>query len=145
MYNGYLIKIIGSGQAGDYVVPLTLMNQGTFKGTLSTLDKEGYRDGNMVLHRTAVSRVPHCSFETRPFLTNTQIQELWSNLQERYKNVKEKKVTASIYIDETDSYYQGDFYIPDVEMTIDHIEKDKIIYNAITFEFIGYGKKEDAS
>ena len=166
-YNGYLIKI-----GGDYNVPLNLMNLASYKCTLSTLDKDSYRDGYGVLHRNAILQVPHCSFSTRQ-ISNTELGELWANIRSRYTSDIEKKITASVYIPEMDSYYTGSFYIPDTDSTIHHIEGTtvrrpsldhnavtyndeskintqykptgtsqgyRIIYNPVTFEFIGYGE-----
>lgn len=137
-YAGYLIKIIGSGSS-DYIIPLNYIQEKSYKCTLSTLDQEGYRDGNGVLHRTAVLHVPHCSVNTMP-LNNTQIGSLWQNIQSRYTQALEKRVTASVYVTELDSYITASFYVPDVEMTINHIKNGKIYYEPMTFEFIGYGE-----
>jgi len=136
-YAGYLIKIHGG--SADYDIPLSYINEKSYKGTLSTLDLDSLRDGNGVLHRNAVLQVPHCSFNTRA-LTDLDIDELWGNLQSRYINGMEKKVLATIYISETTSYYTGSFYIPDTEMTINHISNGRVHYEPITFEFIGYGE-----
>ena len=137
-YAGYLIKIIGSGSS-DYISPLNYIQEKSYKCTLSTLDQEGYRDANGVLHRTAVLQVPHCSFNTMP-LNNTQIGSLWQNIRSRYTQALEKRVTASVYVTELDSYSTASFYVPDVEMTIKRIKDGKIFYEPMTFEFIGYGE-----
>ena len=134
-YDGFLIKIHGTT---DYIIPMEYMNEKSFKGTLSTLDKESYRDANGVLHRTAVLQIPHCVFSTR-MLTNTQVAELWRNIRSRYTSALEKKVSATIYVEELDAYITASFYVPDVEMTINTIQNNMIKYEPMSFEFIGYG------
>ena len=136
-YAGYLIRIHGGNS--DYDIPLTYMNEKSYKGTLSTMDLDSLRDGNGVLHRNAVLKVPHCSFNTRS-LTDLDIDELWGNISSRYTNAMEKKVLATVYISETATYMTGSFYIPDTEMTINHIAQGRIHYEPATFEFIGYGE-----
>ena len=147
-FQGYLIQIHGG--SGDYNVPLEYMNETSYKGTWSTLDLDSTRNANGVLERNAVLQVPHCSFETRPHLKDVDIETLWSNIRSRYTNSLEKKVSASVYITETNSYYTGSFYVPDTEMTIQNIDikEDRygtfisatVYYEPITFEFIGYGE-----
>ena len=146
-FQGYLIKILQTNS--DYVIPLQYMNVKSYKGTLSTLDLDATRNALGVMQRNAILQVPHVSFETRA-LRNTDVATLWNNIRSRYTNAMEKKVTASVYITETDSYYTGSFYIPDTEMTINHIEMKQdrdgdfvsatVFYEPITFEFIGYGE-----
>lgn len=138
MFNGFLITIHGGT---NYNIPLEYMTEKSYKCTLSTLDLDATRDANGVLHRNAVLQVPHCSFDTRP-LTNVDVEILWSNLRSRYigDNANEKKVSASVYLPESDSYYTGNFYVPDTEMTIRMIKGNKVYYEPITFEFIGYGE-----
>lgn len=144
-YSGYLIKIIGDSQTGDYVIPMTLINEASYQGTLSTLDVDAYRDADGVLHRTAVLKVPHVSFSTRSYLTNAQVSALWGGISNRYTNEMQKRVTASVYISEIDDYVQEEFYVPDTELTISHIEGSVIRYEEIAFEFIGYGKRREGT
>jgi len=135
-YAGYLIKIHGTT---DYELPLTLIQEKTYHGVFSTLDVEGYRDAYGVLHRKAVLQVPHATFQTRS-LTNTELGEMWTNIQSRYTNALEKKVQATVYISETDDYRTESFYVPDIDPTIDKIKGNVIKYEPVTMEFIGYGK-----
>ena len=140
MFNGFLVTIHGTT---DYNIPLEYMTEKSYKCTISTLDLDATRDANGVLHRNAVLQVPHCSFDTRP-LTNVDVGTLWSNIQSRYigDSNNEKKLLASVYLPESDSYYTGAFYIPDTEMTINLIKGGKVYYEPITFEFIGYGESQ---
>lgn len=132
-FNGYLVKV------GDYEIPLEYMNEASYKCTWSTLDLDSTRNANGVLERNAILQLPHCSFDTRP-LTNVGLMDIWSNIRSRYTDSNEKKVSASVYVPETDSYYSGSFYVPDTEITINHIYGNTVYYNSVTFEFIGYGE-----
>ena len=139
MFNGYLVTIHG---ATDYNIPLEYMTEKSYKCTFSTLDLDSYRDANGVLHRNAVLQVPHCSFDTRP-LTNVDVEIIWSNIRSRYITDIEKNVLASVYVPERNDYVTGKFYVPDTEMTINLIKGDKVYFEPITFEFIGYGEPQE--
>jgi len=136
-FSNYLIQISGGTTA--YNVPLEYMNEKSYKCTFSTLDLDSYRDANGVLHRNAVLQTPHLTFDTRPLLRHTDIDDLWSNIRDRYIISMEKCVLASVYVPEKNDYYTGKFYVPDTEMTISSIKNGIIFYEPITFEFIGYG------
>ena len=135
---GCLIKVLGTT---DYIIPLTLMEEKSYHGVFSTLDTEGYRNANGVLHRKPVLRVPHVTFTTRP-LTNRELGEMWRNIQDRYVSPLEKKVRATVYVSELDDYMTQEFYVPDIDPTISKIEKSVIRYEPVQMEFIGYGKEE---
>lgn len=132
-FSNYLIMV------GDYVIPLNYINEKTYKCTYSVMDLDSYRDANGVLHRNAINKIPHCSFQTRN-LSNIDMGNLWAGISANYINTNERKVLASVYVPETDSYYSGSFYIPDTDMVIDKINQNKVYYEPITFEFIGYGE-----
>lgn len=138
-YQGFLIKILGTGTIQDYTIPLTIMQEKTYHGVISTLDRDAYRDANGVLHRTAILQVPRATFQTRA-LTSTQIGALWKNIQDRYTNALEKRVRATVYVSELDAYMTQEFYVPDIDPTIDKIEHNIIKYEPVAMEFIGYGQ-----
>jgi hypothetical protein len=135
-YSGFFIKVLGTT---DYVIPLTLMQEKSYHGVFSTLDTEGYRDGDGVLHRKAVLQVPHATFTTRP-LTNRELGEMWRNIRSRYTNSLEKKVTAMVYVSELDDYMTQEYYVPDIDPQISKVEGNVIRYDSVKMEFIGYGK-----
>jgi hypothetical protein len=64
--------------------------------------------------------------------------DLFNNIESRYVKVKEKKVNASVFVPEKNGYVTEMFYLPDIDITINHIERGKVIYNALKLEFIGY-------
>ena len=130
-YNGYLIKI------GNYTVPMSAMIAQTYKVTYAVLDLDSYRDANGILHRNALRKVPTVSVTLNP-MNSSQIQTIFTAIRSRYTNATERKVSASVYIPETDSYYDGNFYIPDTEFTIDKIIGGTVFYDPVTLQLIGY-------
>ena len=138
-YNGYLVKVLRKTEQGtDYIFPLHYIIEKTYTMTYSVVDYNSTRNATGALVRNALPhKVPHCSFEVKK-LTNTQVADIFSNLSSRYVIAKEKKVRLSVYVPEINDYVEEDFYIPDIELTINHILNNVIHYNTIKFEFIGY-------
>ena len=138
-YAGYLIKILKKDNEGtDYTIPMHYVVHSSYKMTYSTLDSEATRNAKGKLKRkTLPHKVPHCEITVKE-LNNTQLGDLFSNIRSRYVKKKEKKVKASVFVDELDDYVEEMFYIPDTEIVINHIERNKVLYNAFTLEFIGY-------
>lgn len=132
-YQGYLIKI------GDYRLPHEYIKAESYNVYRNVQDIDSYRDGNGVLHRTALSHVPNkVEFETIPQLTNLQFSELMISIQNNYINETERKASVTLYIPETDSYVTQDMYMPDIQPQIYGIFDNVIKYNPIRMAFIGY-------
>lgn len=99
-----------------------------------TRDEEGY------LHRNTVSHdVSTISFSTKP-MWNNDMADCMSFLRNHYTNSKEKKVNATYYCPDTDSYKTGEFYVPDIEFNMDLVNESekRILYLGTTLEFIEY-------
>lgn len=141
MYLGYLIKIKGvegTSASSDYEIPMQFVQEKSYKGTYSTLDKDSKRTSSGKLKRKVLShKVAHSAVQTRP-LWYTDLHNLMQNIQQRYVKPKEKKVRASIWVVEICDYVETEFYVPDTEYTIDHIEGTSIKYEPFTLELIGY-------
>lgn len=132
-YSGFLIKV------GDYKIPHSWIRAETYKVTLNGQDLDSYRDSNGLLHRTALEHtVAKVEFETPPLRTNKQWSDFMKNIQKNYINKREKKVSATVYIAETDDYITQDMYVPDIETSIYMADGDKILYEQIRIAFIGY-------
>lgn len=142
-YNGYLIKILGVGSSGpesyDYTFPMHNVLEKTYKMTYSVIDYDSTRNASGRLIRNAQThRVPHCTIQIKP-LDNTKLSTMFSNIRSRYTIAKEKKLRASVYVPEIDDYVTENFYLPDIDIAIRHIENNTtIIYESFTLEFIGY-------
>ena len=138
-YSGYLIKILRKSNEGtDYTIPLHYLVYASYKMTYSTIDSDAKRNAKGRLKRkTLPHKVPHCEVQLRE-LSNAQVGDLFDNIRSRYVKKKEKKVKASVFVPELNDYVEEMFYIPDTDMTINHISGNRVIYNPYTLEFIGY-------
>ena len=140
-YNGYLIKVIHTESVNtDYVIPMQYVTYDSYQMTYSVMDSSAKRNGKGVLIRKPLPhKVPHCSIQLRE-LNNVQLAEVFKGIQDRYISAIAKKVRLSVFIPEINDYKEDDFYIPDIEITIQHIEQrsNTIKYDAINLEFIGY-------
>ena len=132
-YQGYLVKI------GDWELPKSWIKAETYSVLRSGQDLDSYRDSDGKLHRTALSHfLTKVEFETPALKTNTEVAEFMKNLQDRYTNKTEKKVNATIYIPETDTYETYDMYIPDITFTMYYADDEMIKYNSFRIALIEY-------
>lgn len=141
-YQGYLVKIkaiSGSSTADwDYIVPMSSIVYESYKATYSVLDEDAKRSGKGKLKRTTYPhKVAHCKFTFRE-MNNTQLFSILELIQLHYTKKRQKKVKASIWVPETNSYVEDYFYIPDIEFTLLRVEGNKLIYAPTEVELIGY-------
>lgn len=134
-FNGSLLKFSGDNFDLDYVY------KESYKITPNRVqDLDPYRDANGLLHRNALSHTATTiSFQTKP-MWNTEFETMMSFVRSHYTNSSEKKLSITYYSPDTDSYKTGDFYVPDVEITMDLVDtsRKKILYLSTTLEFIEY-------
>ncbi len=134
-YDGYLVKI------GEYVFPMQHIAEETYAVTPEQrLDLDGYRDNTGKLHREVAENRPGVvEFRTVDGLTNKEVREIFDQIHANYINEDERKVPVTYYLPETDSYSaQEEMYIPNMKFPIDYTEGNTVVYNSITFKFIGY-------
>lgn len=133
-YNSYLIKINSATE-----LPMTYMQAQTYVVTpQQRLEISAERDVTGVLHRNTAAHTPtKIEFKT-PYLTNTQLASLVSLLTNGYTNALEKKIPLQYYDPITDSYLTGNFYVPDIALTIHKINSTTIIYEPVRIAFIEY-------
>lgn len=141
-YQGYLVKIkaiSGSSTADwDYIVPMSSIVYESYKATYSVLDEDAKRSGKGKLKRTTYPhKVAHCKFTFRE-MNNTQLFSILELIQLHYTKKRQKKVKASIWVPEINSYVEDYFYIPDIEFTLLRVEGNKLIYAPTEVELIGY-------
>ena len=137
-FSGYLMKV-GSGQT-EFTIPLSLMRYETYQITWQTLDLDSYRDSDGVLHRNALThKVGKIEFNT-PLITNTDVKTLMDGITGAYVNATEKKLLATFYVPETDSYVSQYMYVPDIDFTIRNVDtvNNVINYGETRIAFIGY-------
>lgn len=134
-FNGYLLK------SGNDNFPLKYVFKESYKITPNRRqDLDPYRDANGKLHRNTLSHTATTiQFQTKP-MSNSQYESLMSWLRSHYSNLQEKKIPLTYYSPDTNSYKSGDFYVPDIEMTMDLVDTvhNKILYLSSTIEFIEY-------
>lgn len=131
-YGGYLIRVNNS-----YTIPMDMIVASSYKVTYSVLDEDAYRDGNGVLHRNAIRKVPTVEFKIATPKDNV-IESVFASIASNYINAMEKKVNLSIYIPEVNDYYSGSFYLPDTPFTISKIDNGHVYYEDVAIKFIGY-------
>lgn len=133
-YQGYLIKV------GSYIIPTDkYVKADSYSVTRIVQDLDSARDANGILHRTALSHVPHkIEFETPAMLTNTDMADLFGNIRRNYLIAEERKLMVTAYIPELDDYVTQEMYMPDTQFTIYGNYQNKITYNAVRLAFIGY-------
>lgn len=142
-FGGYLIRIKGiqggtSIQQLDYDIPLSYIQEKTYKGTYSVLDGDSKRNGTGKLVRTVMShKVPHCSVDMRS-LNNDQVDIMMLMIRSRYTKPREKKLKVSMWVPELGDYVEAECYLPDIEFVIRQVTDTTVFYEPFTLEFIGY-------
>ena len=136
-FAGYLVKI------GNYTLPNKFIKAESYQVFRSVTDLDSYRDANGILHRTALEHtVNKCEFETPALLTNDDVANLMAHIRDNYINAAERKVSATLYIPETDTYETQEMYLPDIKFTIYMVDNTQTVpylkYNSIRFALIGY-------
>lgn len=134
-YQGYLVKI------GTYIVPFEWIVAKTFKQTLYGQDLGSYNDANGHLQRDALEeRVPKVEWNT-PECSDSTFENLMSNIRANYTNTTEKKVSATVWVQELNSYVTQEMYLADVSFTINYADEHEVQYDKVRLGFIGYGGK----
>ena len=128
-YEGWILKINGNVIPGSY-----------FTDYSSTPDQRQESDAQVdqsgVLHRATM---PHTRSSIR-FTTHILTLDEKIDLQNRmgYASSHQRNVYVEYWNDESNSYYSGTFYLPDVEFSVMDFNADTILYNPISFELIEY-------
>lgn len=135
-YQGYLLKV------GNYIIPTNrYIRADSYKIASKIQDLDSYRDENGTLHRFALEKISEViEFETPAMLTNITMTTLWNNIRKNYIVAKERKVRATYYVPETDSYATKTMYFADPEYSIYSNSEGIIRYNPLTIQLIGYGE-----
>ena len=134
-FSGYLLKLGGS------TFPLEYIYKESYKVTPNRRqDLDPKRDETGKLHRNTLEHTATTiSLQTKP-MWNNDMASLMSFIRGSYSNSLEKKVSVTYFSPDTNSYHSGEFYVPDIEFTIDMVDtkKNKILYLSTTIEFIEY-------
>lgn len=133
-----LLKIGGSSGT---VFPLKYVKLEGYSITPNQrMETEAKRDVTGVLHRTTVSHTASKIEFNTPILTNNEVDAMMTLLRSAWTSTEERKLALQYYDMETDSYKTGDFYMPDIQFSINHIDNDNgiVYYNETRIAFIEY-------
>lgn len=127
---------------GNYVIPLKYIAAESYDVLYSTSDLDSYRDANGVLHRNPLAhKVGKVEFNTPRLLTNTELQDLLTNIRNNYKGGAgdiSKTATVKFWNPEYDNYITQDMYVPDINFEIFGIFDGVVKFNAVRIAFIAY-------
>lgn len=132
-YNGWLLKI------GDYIIPADkFIKAESYQAYVNMQDVDPWTDANGYLHRNAVElKALKAEFETPAMLTNAELTELMSNIDENISDKIGNGCYITAYIPRYDKYYTQYGYMADIQPQIFGVFDEVIKYNSIKFSFIG--------
>ena len=133
-FQGYLLSFNGANLNNKYI------SLKSFKVTPNQrLEIEAYRDANSLLHRvTSPNFKTKIDFTTVAGLTLSDKEDMCNTINTGLINSNQKSYNVVYWNDDTSSYRQGIFYMPNVEYTIRRISDTDIIYEPIRIAFIEY-------
>ena len=133
-FQGYLLSFNGANLNNKYI------SLKSFKVTPNQrLEIEAYRDANFLLHRvTSPNFKTKIDFTTVAGLTLSDKEDMFNRINTGLINSNQKSYNVVYWNDDTSSYRQGIFYMPNVEYTIRRISDTDIIYEPIRIAFIEY-------
>lgn len=128
-YRGYLLKFGGVAMPNNYFLEYTSTPNRRSEASAET-DQIGRLIRDTLPHkRTTVKFTTH--------MMNLDNKINFQNIIARgLVNELKREHSVEYWNDETNSYYTGVFYIPDVEYTIQDASATDIMYNPITVEII---------
>lgn len=131
---GYLLSFNGSQLDNKYI------SLKSFKVSPNQrLEIEAYRDANSLLHRvTSQNYKSKIEFTTIGNISLSDKDAMFNTINNGLINSIQKSYNVTYWNDDTSSYKQGVFYMPNIEYTIKKISNDDIIYEPIRIAFIEY-------
>lgn len=133
-FQGYLLSFNGANLNNKYI------SLKSFKVTPNQrLEIEAYRDADSLLHRvTSPNFKTKIDFTTVAGLTLSDKEDMFNTINTGLINSNKKSYNIVYWNDDTSSYRQGKFYMPNVEYPIRRISDTDIIYEPIRIAFIEY-------
>lgn len=133
---GYLIKVGGSNGTE---LPMKYIKLDGYNITPNQrMESSAKRAVTGELVRTTVAHTASKIEFTTPVLTNSDVDAMMTLFKNNWTSVSERKLKLYYYDMESDSYKEGDFYMPDIKFQIDHIDGNVIYYKDIRVAFIEY-------
>lgn len=132
-YSGFLVKV------GNYIIPANkFIRAESYSAYANMQDLNPYTDANGYAHREAVElKAIKVEFETPAMLTNTEFEELMSNIRANYIVPRERSFYLTAYIPEYDSYVTQRAYMADFTPQMYSTAGGIIRYNPVRLAFIG--------
>ena len=132
-YSGFLVKV------GNYIIPANkFIRAESYSAYANMQDLNPYTDANGYAHREAVElKAIKVEFETPAMLTNTEFEELMSNIRANYIVPGERSFYLTAYIPEYDSYVTQRAYMADFTPQMYSTAGGIIRYNPVRLAFIG--------
>lgn len=132
-FQGYLIKIGNQTTFFEHYIVCQ-----TYQVTKKMLDYGSFRDADGILKRNCLDHVSYIiQFDIKP-CDNIKLAEFMGAIKSNFTVAKERKVPITFYNAEDDNYISQDFYVPDPDFKIDHIEGNTVFFRQTTIKFIGY-------
>ena len=133
---GYLIKVGGSNGTE---LPMKYIKLDGYNITPNQrMESSAKRAVTGELVRTTVAHTASKIEFTTPVLTNSDVDAMMTLFKNNWTSVSERKLKLYYYDMESDSYKEGDFYMPDIKFQIDHIDGNIVFYKDIRVAFIEY-------
>ena len=132
-YSGFLVKV------GNYIIPANkFIRAESYSAYANMQDLNPYTDANGYAHREAVElKAIKVEFETPAMLTNTEFEELMSNIRANYIVPGERSFYLTAYMPEYDSYVTQRAYMADFTPQMYSTAGGIIRYNPVRLAFIG--------
>ena len=132
-YQGWLIKV------GEYIIPTDkFIRADSYYPYVNMQDLNAWTDGDGYLHRNAVAlKALKVEFETPAMLTNKDLTELMTNIQNNYINAQARECEVTAYIPEYDDYVTQRCYLSDFKPQIYGNYDGVLHYDALRLAFIG--------
>lgn len=137
-FNGYLLKLGGSSGT---VFPMEFIKVEGYNITPNQrMEAEAKRSITGVLHRTTVEHTASKVEFNTPKMTNSDVDRMMNLFRNAWTSTAERKLILKYYDMETNSYKVGDFYMPDIKFSIDHIDiqTNVVYYGETRVAFIEY-------
>lgn len=137
-YNGYLIKLGGSSGTA---LPMKYIKVDGYDITPNQrMESEAKRAVTGLLHRNTVQHTATKVEFNTPNLTNLEVDAMMTLFRNAWTIPGERKLSIEYYDMETNSYKTGEFYMPDIKFSIDHIDNtlNMVYYKETRVAFIEY-------
>ena len=128
-YKGYLLKFGGTILPNHYFTDYS-------STPAQRQEADAQVDQNGHLHRETMPHKRSSIRFTTHFLTLDEKIDLQSIMG--YSGSLQRRVNVTYWNDETNDYSNADFYLPDVEFSVQDASDTDIQYNPISFELIEY-------